>query len=108
MAMPARRVSGEHDLGRAVLEVEREGDGVGLLDGDDHAAVAEPLGDPHAAVGRHLADDRPERAEQPPGGVVAEGGRVVGEPGEVHEDERAGHPHGAQDTPSGALVLALT
>ena len=60
---------------------------VGLVDGDDHAAVAEPLGDAHAALAGDLAGDRAERAEDPPGGVVAVGGGVVREPGEVDEDE---------------------
>ena len=107
MAMPARSVSGAHTSAGTVLEVEREGDGVGLIDGDDHAAVTEPLGDAHAAVGRDLADDRPERAEQAPGGVVAERGRVVREPREVQEDERAGHPHAVQDTASGGACARV-
>ena len=81
-------------VGGALFELERERERVGLLDADDHAAVAEPLGDAHAAFGRHLADDRAERAEDPPGRVVAEGSGVVREPGQVDEDERAGDTHG--------------
>ena len=84
------------DVGGALAEIEREGDGVGLVDGDDHAAVTEPLGDADAALGRDLAHDRPKGAEQPSGGVVAERAGVVGEPGEVDEHERAGDTHALQ------------
>jgi hypothetical protein len=63
-----------------VLQLKGERDGVCLVDGHDHAAVTEPLGDAHPALGRDLADDRAERAEDAPGRVVAEGSRVVREP----------------------------
>ena len=69
-----------------------------LLDGHDHAAVAEPLGDAGAALGGDLADQRAERAEDPAGGVVAVRGGVVREPRQVEEDERPRHPHRAKDT----------
>ena len=59
----------------------------------DHAAVAEPLGDAHAALAGDLAHDRPERAQDPAGRVVAEGRGVVREPGQVDEDEGAGNTH---------------
>ena len=93
--MPARSVSGAH-----TSVARRSSSSANVIasicsTADHHAAVAEPLGDAHAAIGRHLADDRPERAEDPAGGVVAEGRRVVREPGEVDEDERAGHTHAA-------------
>ena len=81
------------DLGGSALELEREVDGVALLDRHDHAAVTEPLGDSHATLAGDLAGQRPERAEDPPGGVVAEGRRVVREPGEVDEGEGAGDAH---------------
>ena len=66
-----------------------------LVDGDDHAAVAEPLGDAHAAFG-----GRPRRTSVrnvlriAPGGIVAERSGVVGEPRQVEEGERPRHPHG--------------
>ena len=88
VALEQQRVPGGHadsqrqrrtDLGSPMLEVEGEGNGVDLLDRHHHAAVAEPLGDPHATLAGDLADERPERAEDPPGGVVAERGGVVRE-----------------------------
>ena len=84
------------DIGRALTQVEGEGDRLGLIDGDDHAAVAEPLGDAHAALGGDLANDRPEGAEQATGGIVAEHAGVVGESGQVDEHERAGDTHSLQ------------
>ena len=81
------------DLGRPALEVEREADGVVLLDGHAHAAVAEPLGDPHSPFGSDRSDDRAKRAQDAPGRVVAEGRRVVREPGQVHEHEGSGNAH---------------
>ena len=88
----AQRERGAH-VGGPALELEGERDRVDLLDRDRHEAVAEPLGDAHAPIGRDLADDRPERAQDPAGRVVAEGRGVVREPGQVDEDERARHTH---------------
>ena len=67
-----------------------------LVDRHDHAAVAEPLGDAHAALAGDLADEGAERAEDPPGRVVAEGGGVVREPREVDEGKGAGDAHDRQ------------
>ena len=58
-----QRQRGAH-LAGPLVEVEGGGDAVGLVDGDDHAAVAEPLGDAHATVGGDLAGDGCGRRER--------------------------------------------
>ena len=88
-------------LGRAVLELEREGDARLLLDRDDHAAVAQPLGDAHAALAGDLAGERAERAEQPPGRVVAERRRVVREPARGRRRRTFGVPASTSTLPRG-------
>ena len=98
MAMPTRSDSGAQTSADRCSRSRAKRNGVDLLDGHDHAAVAEPLGDAHAPLAGDLADERAERAEDPPGGVVAERGGVVGEPGEVDECEGAGNAH---DSPPG-------
>src|SRR5262245_21804626 len=76
-----------------MLQLHRELDAVDLLDGDDHAAVTQPLGDANAVVAGNVASDGPERAEQAARGVIAECCRVVREAGEVHERKGAWYAH---------------
>ena len=57
-----------------------------------HLAIRTPRSE---ATSRTIAA---ERAEDPAGGVVAEGRGVVREAGQVDEDERAGDTHGCKDT----------
>ena len=83
-------------LGRPVLQFECEGDARLLVDRDDHAAVTEPLRDAHAALAGDLPGDGAKGAEDATGGIVAEGGGVVGESRQVDEGERPGHAHGAR------------
>jgi len=64
---------------RPSFEVHGELDGAGLIDADDHAAVAEPFGDADTALGGDFAHEGAEGAEDAAGGVVAVGGGVVGE-----------------------------
>src|SRR5204862_5528968 len=52
------------DLAGPLVEVEGGGHPVGVVDGDDHAAVAQPLGDAYAPVGRHFAGHAAEGGEE--------------------------------------------
>ena len=106
VALEQQRVAGRQagpdgqrrtDVGGPLLEVEDELDGVALVDGHDHAAVTEPLGDAHAAIGGDRAHDAAERAEDTARGIVAEGSGVVRESGQVDEHERAGDTHEVDD-----------
>ena len=80
-------------FGGAMFQLERERDARALLDGHDHATIAQPLGDAHAALAGDLTGDGAKRAEQASGGIVAEGCGVVREPGQVDERERSGNAH---------------
>lgn len=76
------------------LQVEREPDGLVLFDGDDHAAVTQPLVDANAALGRHVANLSSEPGQNLTGRGVAIGGGVLREPREVDEDEGSLDFHG--------------
>ncbi len=91
-------------------EVGRELDAGSLLDGDDHAPVAEPLGDPDASLGGDFANQCAKCAEDPSGGVVAIGSRVVRESRQVDEDEGPRNSHPVQRTalPDGDRVPPLS
>ena len=107
MAMPTRSDSGAQTSAERFSSSRAKVMANDLLDGHDHAPVAEPLGDAHALLAGDLPAQRAERAEDPPGGVVAEGGRVVREPGEVDEDERARHSHVGNDTPDPQRIVRV-
>ena len=84
---PHAHRQGLADLFTARLHVESEANGHLLVDGHDHASVAQPLVDADAPGGGHIADLGPELGQNVACGGVPVASRVLRESGQIHEHE---------------------